>query len=461
MTVFEVEFKGQSLTRTMPDGTQDTSPVNLDEILRLEDRCKDYKWNQSQEMSKQIGEKLFNILNGDRQTLIRAIKEADDYGQTLQLILKDEGFASILPFELLYHNGFLVPSRIHLIRKVSDRGKKKTLEPENRPLKLLLMACSPQDVNPVLEFEKEEDTIYEVTKDLPIEIEVEDTGSLEGLGECLATNKYDVIHLTGHADIRNGIPFFWMENEEGSPAQVTPLQLWEKLSLNLPRVVFLSGCRTGEVGEVPEHVAALSFAHHLVAGQISTVLGWGLPVSDRGASFAAKILYHDLSRGENILKALLRTRRELFEHYPDWSILRLFSDSTPLDVALVKEGQEWQPTSRELQYTCLANSEVRVLTSGFIGRRRQMQQGLRSLKKDRGKVGLLLHGTGGLGKSCLAGKFCDRFKDHTPIVVHGELKESIFREALKDGFYRYKGTDDDGLKVLDIKLFFQRNVKNR
>ncbi len=132
MTVFEVEFQGQSLTRTMPDGAQETSPVNLDEIHRLEEMCKDYNWNQSQEISKQIGEKLFNILNGDRQTLIRAIKEADDYGQTLQLILKDEGFASILPFELIYHSGygFLVSSRIHLIRKVSDRGKKKTLEPE-------------------------------------------------------------------------------------------------------------------------------------------------------------------------------------------------------------------------------------------------------------------------------------------------------------------------------------------
>ena len=73
------------------------------------------------------------------------------------------------------------------------------------------------------------------------------------------------------------------------------------------------------------------------------------------------------------------------------------------------------------------------------------------LKKDREKVGLLLHGTGGLGKSCLAGKFCDRFKNHTLIVVHGELKDSVFREALKDGFYRYRGTDDEGLKVLDLK----------
>jgi hypothetical protein len=85
-----------------------------------------------------------------------------------------------------------------------------------------------------------------------------------------------------------------MENDEGLPVDVKPAQLWKKLSLNLPKRVFLSGCRTGEA---PEHAAALSFAHHLVSGHVSTVLGWGLPVSDQGASLAAKTLYHDLSSG--------------------------------------------------------------------------------------------------------------------------------------------------------------------
>jgi len=308
------------------------------------------------------------------------------------------------------------------------------------------MACSPLDVYPVLEFEKEEDTIFEIIKDLPMDIDVEDTGSLEGLGEWLATNKYDVVHITGHADIdERGKPFFWMEDEEGLPVRVTPSQLWEKLSLNLPGLVFLSGCRTGEA---PEHVAAMSFAHGLVAGHVSTVLGWGLPVSDKGARCAAEKLYFELSRGENILDALLRIRYELFKYYPtDWFLLRLFSDGTPLDVPLVRRGQKKRPKLRELRYAFLKNSQVKVLTQGFIGRRRQIQQGLRCLRKDDKKVGLLLHGTGGLGKSCLAGKFCERFKDYVLIIVHGELNAVTFHEALKDGFIR--GKDDEGLKILE------------
>jgi tetratricopeptide (TPR) repeat protein len=69
------------------------------------------------------------------------------------------------------------------------------------------------------------------------------------------------------------------------------------------------------------------------------------------------------------------------------------------------------------------------------------------LRKDNKKVGLLLHGTGGLGKSCLAGKFCERYKDHILIIVHGELNAVTFHEALKDGFIR--GNDDEGLKILE------------
>ncbi|HEY9246138.1 MAG TPA: tetratricopeptide repeat protein, partial [Candidatus Methanoperedens sp.] len=445
--VYQAQFQGHSITRIMPDGTQDTGPLDQKEIQKLDEICRDYSWNKSPDLSLDIGKRLFAILNGDRQSLIRALNEADERGEYLQVIIKGEGSVN-LPFELLHYNDFLIPSKMHLIRRVSERGIKKTMTPEDRPLKVLLMACSPQDVSPVLEFEKEEDTILEVTKDLPIEIDVEDTGSLEGLGERLATTKYDIVHITGHADINEkGVPFFLMEDEEGQRHDVVPSMLWEKLDLNMPRLVFLSGCRTGQA---PEHAAAMSFAQYLAAGRVPSVLGWGLPVTDVGARAAAVKLYHEFSRGENILETLRRTRKELLDHYQwDWSILRLFSDGTSPDVALVKREQKKRLKPGELQYTYLESSQVKILTKGFIGRRRQIQKGLRCLKKDWEKVGLLLHGTGGLGKSCLAGKLCERFKDHALIIVHGELNAYKFGEALKDGFFRCN--DNDGLKALEIK----------
>jgi tetratricopeptide (TPR) repeat protein len=450
---YQAEFqytgeKGElSLTRTLSDGTHDTSPVDMNEIRKLEELSRNFDWNQSQDLSRQVGERLFAILNGDTQAVVRSLKEADDHGERLRMIVSGEGTASDLPFELLYHDGFLVPSKMYLTRQVSDRGRKRSPRSENRPLKILFMACSPTDAYPVLEYEKEEETILEVTDDLPVELHIEDTGSLEGLGEQLAVNEYDVVHITGHADIDDeGDPFFWMEDEEGLSVQITPSQLWEKLKLNLPGLVFLSGCRTGEA---PRHDAA-SFAHHLVSGHVSTVLGWGLPVSDVGARSAAKKLYFELSRGKNILDAVFETRYELFTNHPgDWSLLRLFSDGTPLSAPLVREGQKIHLKPRKLQYRYLEGSQVKVLEKGFIGRRRQIQQGLLCLRKDREKIGLLLHGTGGLGKSCLAGKFCERFSDHVLIIVHGRLNELTFHEALKDGFIR--GDDAVGEELLKRK----------
>ncbi|RLG31056.1 hypothetical protein DRN97_09795, partial [Methanosarcinales archaeon] len=131
------EKEGLSLTRTLPDGTRDTSSVNLEEIYRLEEQTRDFTWNQSPDLSRQIGKQLFTLLNGDRQTLLRALKEAEGYGEPLHMIVRAEGPASHLPFELLYHNDFLIPSRLHLIRRVSDWGSQRMPEPENRPLKIL------------------------------------------------------------------------------------------------------------------------------------------------------------------------------------------------------------------------------------------------------------------------------------------------------------------------------------
>jgi len=436
------------LTRTLPDGSQDTTHVDVEDINRLEKDCRDFRWNESQNLSVEIGKKLFALLNGDKQTLMRAIEEADNHGECLHVHITPEGPTSNLPFEILFQTDFLVPSKVHLVRRVSNWGWKRTPQSENRPLRVLFMACSPEGLFPVLDFEKEEEAIYEVTEDLPIEMDVEDTGSLGGLGDQVAQKQYDVVHLSGHADIgRDGMPFFWMEDEEGLPKKVTPTELCEKLDLNLPRLLFLSGCRTGET---PRHVAAVSLAHGLVAQLCSTVLGWGLPVSDRGASTAAKRLYFELSRGQDMLSAILAARRELYKaHKRVWPLLRLFSDGTPMTEPLIRKGQKRQPKPRDLQYTYLRNSQVKVLTKGFVGRRRQIQRGLRCLRKDRDEVGLLLHGTGGLGKSCLAGKLCERLKDHTLVIIHGQLNVITFSGALKDAFLRAR--DEEGLKILAEK----------
>ncbi len=428
------------LTR-MFNNKKDTSTVT-ENILQLEDMETLHDWREPG-VAQSIGKSLFDLLNGTTQLLDHALKEADDHGEPLQLFVQKKGELPDLPFELLYDSQFLVPYKIHVIYHVSDYGCKRAVTPEDRPLKILFIACSPEKVKPVLDYEKEEETMLEVTRDLPVEIEVEDTGSLQGLCDCLEQGEYDVIHVSGHADIEDGTPVFCMEDEEGFLEKVTPSQLQDVLSdsLKRPRLIFLSGCRTGKAPD-----AAVSFAHFLVAEHSPTVAGWGLPVSDPGATLAATRLYRELSRGKPLLDAVFSARQVLYKsEFPDWSLLRLFSDGTPLDIPLVKTGQKKPLKARDIQYAYLQNSQVKVLKKGFVGRRRQIQRSIRSLKKDEQKVGLLLHGTGGLGKSCLAGKLCERFKDHALIIVHGKLSDFTFSEAVKDAFIR---TGDDGQKIL-------------
>ncbi|NIM12452.1 MAG: tetratricopeptide repeat protein [Candidatus Aminicenantes bacterium] len=401
-----------------------------------------------------VGSKLFRFLDGDTRHLQQALDEADREGESLQINLCPCSQTADWPFELLAQDGtFLLPQRVHLVRCVSDWGAERELL-EDRPLKLLFMACSAMDVEPELDFEKEEEAIFEVTKKLAVDMEVEDSGSLEGLREQLEYQQYDVVHLSGHAGIdRQGRPFFIMENENGFRCDVFPNKLWdEALIENPPRLLFLSGCRTGEAADT---FAAVSFARGLVERyNVPAILGWGRSVSDEQATHAEKMLYRKLSQGRTILEAVHRARTELIKDFPltpnpAWPLLRLFSSGMALD-AIVKQGQQPRLSPRRMIHVFLRQSQVQVLAEGFVGRRRQLQHSIRVLKQDyEEKVGLLLLGTGGLGKSCLAGKIIERFSDHTLVIVHGEFDAITLEPALRDAFIQAQ--DEKGIQILSAE----------
>jgi hypothetical protein len=429
-------------TREENSFTHSAAEITSEELERL--------W-QLPKHQQEIGRKLYRFLDGDARHLERVLQEADHKAKPLTLHLCTCKETADWPFELLARdNMFLLPYQLHLVRCVSTRGIGKTVTPKNRPLKLLFMVCSALDVQPELDFEKEEETIFQVTENLAVNMEVEDSGSLEGLCQQLEQEEYDVVHLSGHADIdKNGRPFFIMEDETGSRQDVFPNKLWqEALIENPPRLLFLSGCRTGET---PQTDAAVSFARVLVENhQVPAVLGWGRSVSDQQATIAEKMIYKELSRGRSILEAIQRARVELINNFPGishpaWPLLRLFSSSIPLN-AIVKKGQQIKPKPRGMKHTYLKHSQVKILEEGFVGRRRQLQHSLKALKHDRDKIGVLLHGTGGLGKSCLAGKICERFSQHNLIIVHGRFNAITIEAALKDAFIAAK--DKTGVKIL-------------
>jgi tetratricopeptide (TPR) repeat protein len=449
----EVAKKKDVFTVTWEDtgtNTSETVEVSASDIVPGDVE----RFRQKPDLHLEIGRKLFGFLDSEKHLLQRAMDEASRRGGPLTLLLCPGDQTADWPFELLAReNSFLLPHRLHLVRCVSGWGAEKKVTPQDRPLKLLFMACSALDVHTELDFEREEETIFHVTEKLPVDMEVEDSGSLEGLREQLLREPYDVVHLSGHADIdKEGRPYFIMEDETGYMRKVSPGELWqEALIENPPRLLFLSGCRTGEkpgtaaapeTPETPENLeseAAVSFCRELVEKyHVPAVLGWGSSVGDEQATHAEQMLYRELSRGKSITEAVQRARYHLittFAHnrFPAWPLLRLFAGGESLD-AMVKAGQKVKPKPRRMTHVYLEQSRVKVLAEGFVGRRRQIQRSLRALKRDRDKVGVLLLGTAGLGKSCLAGKLCERFKDHTPVIVHGRLNTVTLQKALETAF---------------------------
>jgi tetratricopeptide (TPR) repeat protein len=411
------------------------------------------RWWQNQEGALNIGRELFKFLDGNARHFQRVLAEANGQGKPLYLQLKTSDQTADWSFELLVQGEtFLLPQGLHLVRRMSEWTYAKDLIPADRPLKLLFMACSPLDVEPELDFEREEETIFHVTGNLPVDMEVEDSGTLEGLRGQLMLDRYDVVHLSGYADIdKEGQPFFVMEGETGKMRKVTPSELWqEALIENPPRLLFLSGNRTGEI----PGSTAFSFGHNLVRNyNIPALLGWGGPVGDQQASFAAQVLYRELSRGKSILDAVHWARYELMNAFADdpfsaWGLLRLFSSGGALS-PMVRAGQKVIPKPRHMTYVYLEQSRVKVLQEGFIGRRRQLQHSLWTLKEDQDKIGILLLGTAGLGKSALAGKICERFTSHTLIIVHGIFNAVTLEDALKDAFIL--GSDEEGKRILEKK----------
>lgn len=66
---------------------------------------------------------------------------------------------------------------------------------------------------------------------------------------------------------------------------------------------------------------------------------------------------------------------------------------------------------------------VRVASRrSFVGRRRVLQACIRSLR-GRDTVGVWLHGMGGLGKSSVAARLCDRLSEMKRLVIVGALDE--------------------------------------
>ena len=429
-------------------------------------------WTPSVPQLTALGRRLYQWLDGpeawlragltNRETtllldLVPALQAQDLNPDTAPLVRK----LAHLPWELL-HDGhaFLAERRIQPIRLMESRPA--TAQTATRPLRLLFMATSPEDVLPILDYEREEATILEATRQQPIDLVVEESGSvsqLQNLVASFAQDYFDIFHITGHGQIQNGTPLFVTEDEQGAAQRTTAGQLAESFGHRWPRLLFLSGCHTAQSlnrGAIP------SMAHALVTAGADAVLGWARPVYDSTGIFAATHLYRALASGATPLEAVADVRREMlraFLQHPDqplcsdWHLLRIYQGvrETPALVTPLKTPKREQ-IKRKPPEPDFLDAEGRTKVAGasdFYGRRRQLQRCLKALAHPGDHYGVYLHGIGGYGKSTIAARLCRRHEAQNPgferVVLVGPVDEAGLRRRLVDKF----GADPAVIEILN------------
>ncbi|WP_238015897.1 CHAT domain-containing protein [Dactylosporangium sp. AC04546] len=386
-----------------------------------------------------LGAKLAVFLDGDERWLTQVLDSPP--GVTLRITAEQR--LRHLPWELLYSNtSYLTvagPAPLLPVRAVGAGPALQTpIEPGNRPLRVLFMATSPEGVEPVLNFEAEEAAILAATSRTGTDLVVEESGTLDGLRFLsldYGAGHFDVLHLSGHATLRNGQPAFLVENEFGGLAYATADQIAQAMAGHWPRMVFVSGCLTGNA---PDGGTFPSMSESLVRAGAPVVLGWALPVGDVSATDFAAELYQALAGGKPIDQAVIEARRHLHqEKRSSWHLLRVYADRSPLTPMVTplntrrRARIQVRPADQEFLDPQTQLSRVAARTA-FVGRRRIIQRCLRTLNQPHGGPGaaeaLMLHGMGGLGKSSLASRLLERMPTHQRAVWYGRVDLRKFRE---------------------------------
>jgi NACHT domain len=233
----------------------------------------------------------------------------------------------------------------------------------------------------------------------------------QGRDLVLAIDAQDqVFHLTGHGNIKDGVPYFVTESLEGDLVAAQVADLAAVFSFRYPTLIFLSGCRTGESAS---------------KGVTS--------------SLAAMVLYQRLSQGFTVAQALALTYQELLKvEVPDWCLLRLYAKFDCWGKLVLPPGDavRWRrPEASEDEEFLDAQGLVRVAgKNAFVGRRRYLQRGLKALKSSR-NLGIWLHGLGGAGKSSIACRLLDRLApSYQKLVLTGDFDESLLVNKLVKEF---------------------------
>ena len=347
---------------------------------------------------------------------------------------RNEGAQTLLgvPWELLASGGRFLAANPHRLFLVGRRlGKPEPADaPEHGDLAVLFMAAEVEGQH-VLDYEREEAAFLDATRGLNAHLAIEESGSAAGLALRLKqTRRWEALHLTGHGDLGASGPYLALETEEGACDRVDAGRLCALLGdeERMPRLVFLSACRTAE----RPGSGTACFVQALVGAGVANTVGWDGSVQDGDAIRFAETFYGELAGGRPVVHAAALARRALLTVYESsrtqpggtaidgahWHLARVWLGPRG-GGSLCEPGKPTRPARRngaDKAYLDKARGRVPVATAEqFVGRRRAIQQALRAWSV--GSPGVLIQGMGNLGKSSLAERIASRLDGHAVVVV--------------------------------------------
>ncbi|MBM4438058.1 MAG: tetratricopeptide repeat protein, partial [Actinobacteria bacterium] len=298
-----------------------------------------------------------------------------------------------------------------------------------RPLRVLILACAPDDA-PTLDYEREEEALLEILGTGPdVAFEVGDLGTFEELRDRVDSFRPHIVHLTGHGSIKpDGQGYFEFEDERGEGDPHSARELRDILSGSGVQAVFVSGCQTGKA---PPVEALGGICQGLVSAEVPFAMGWAASIADPIATEFARGLYRALADGQPIDRALLRGRQAIramcvARGDPSWTLPVLYAATTQTQVADPDSLRPPEPLPRRSTVQQPLPGMTEGYAEHFVGRRRALQRLLPALREGRWQT-VLLTGIGGAGKSALATRIVRKLEAQgfTPLPLPSAEKRPL------------------------------------
>jgi tetratricopeptide (TPR) repeat protein len=464
MDCFQVKLAERCLKlRYDPAQVKDTRAYAGDETLPFKDWIAAYRDALKQPKPHtrllELGRAIYAWLDGD-ESIFRRVLSAPGTPLFLEVSVPpdpDDEAKSFLevPWEIIADDqGHLAANPALLFCPLRRMGKaQEPLEPSAYRLSTVFMAAAPEQGGPPLQYEAEETAILQAAGQLGMDLTVEESGTLPLLVQCMAREKpVDVLHLSCHGD-NDPQSCLLLEDDEGGPVPAGFSDLRSKLGQNMPRLLFVSACKTSEPNRFLN-----SFSTEIISRGCHAVLGWGGSVSDAEATRFTRFFYEYLSQQNTLEDSLARARSKLLaspdpDGYAsrDWHMARLYIGAKGGGVLATGENgrKPLPPEAGVKEFLNIKDQTIQVAgRHEFVGRRRQIQKILGEYSRTgRTHAGVLIQGMGRQGKSSLAARIANRMDNTKTVVVYGHYHA----EAMLDAIASFIGTKEMFQRIASSK----------